>query len=286
MKRSAWANYGLGLVLPLALIVLILSADAAEGPKTAYVGVLAVVPMLSAVFATPIVTAVVAVVTWLSAYGFGTVASDGNVAAQDVRLIIIAIVGVLAVGAAFLRQRRERALVAALHEAAAADQLRTQAETDALTGLANRRGLTARLDDLVDASQRTIALVDCDGLKAINDGMGHLNGDTYLQAVAGRLTGSLSKKDLIARWGGDEFIVVQQLDVDSAVTALQRMHGAIQSTPLSIDGTTVNATVSVGVAPWAAGQSFDAALVAADAALYEAKARGRNRIVVAGSSDH
>lgn len=282
MRPSGWTNYGLGLLLPLALIGLILAADAAEGPKTAYVGVLAVVPMLSAVFATPIITAVVAVVTWLSAYGFGTVASDGNVAAQQVRLIIIATVGIVAVGAAFLRQRRERALVFALQEAAAADRLRTQAETDALTGLANRHGLTSHLADLPDAATRTIALVDCDGLKTVNDEMGHVSGDTYLQAVAGRLAGSLSKQDLIARWGGDEFIVVQQLDVHAALSTLRRMHEAIQATPLSIDGTTVQATVSVGIASWPEGSSFDSALVAADAALYEAKARGRNQIVVAG----
>ena len=99
---SRAAAVWLGLVLPVLLIVVILGADVIESPKTAYVGVLAVVPMLAAVFAPPPMTAVVAVITWLSAFGFGQLASDGNVAAQQVRLVIIALAGLAAVGAALL----------------------------------------------------------------------------------------------------------------------------------------------------------------------------------------
>lgn len=279
MRANAWTNYGLGLALPLLLIVLILGADASEGPKTAYVGVLAVVPMLSAVFGTPLITGVVAIITWLSAYGFGTVASDGNVAAQRVRLIIIALSGLTAIGAAYLRQRRERALVSALRTAAAAEQLREQAQTDPLTGLANRRGLVDRIDQADLTLGRTIALIDCDELKQVNDRLGHTGGDIYLQAVAGRLAGSLSKDDMIARWGGDEFIVVQRLSVEDAMPTLHRMHAAINGSPLSIDGTMLEGSVSIGVAPWPAGTSFDDALSAADRALYDAKSRGRNQVV-------
>lgn len=279
---SRTAALGLGLVLPVLLIVLILGADYLESPKTAYVGVLAVVPMLSAVFAPPRITAVVAVITWLSAFAFGQLASDGNVAAQQVRLIIIALSGLVAVGAATLRDRREHALVAALQEAAAAQQLRTRAETDQLTGLANRHGLTTRVEAADPSIVRTVALIDCDGLKDINDSLGHLAGDEYLTAIAGRLAGSLPKDDLVARWGGDEFLVVQRLEVGAALPALERMHTTICSTPLGINGTMTPASVSVGVAEWRPGMTFDDALLAADRALYEAKAAGRNRIVVAG----
>jgi diguanylate cyclase (GGDEF)-like protein len=265
--------------MPHALIVLILGADAAEGPKTAYVGVLAVVPMLAAVFATPRMTLVVAVITWLSALGFGHVASDGTVAAQQVRLVIIALAGAAAVGAAYLRQRRERALVAALHEAAAAEMLRQQAETDQLTGLSNRHGLINRIDGEPEDIVRTVAVIDCDGLKSVNDTLGHLAGDVYLQAIAGRLHGSLSKADLIARWGGDEFLVVQRLDLDRAMPALARMHRAIDASPISVGGTMVKASVSIGVAAWPPGLTFDEALAAADQALYAAKDQGRNQIV-------
>jgi diguanylate cyclase (GGDEF)-like protein len=279
---SRAATVGLGLVLPVLLIVLILGADYLESPKTAYVGVLAVVPMLSAVFATPRITALVAVITWLSAFTFGQLASDGNVGAQQVRLVIIALSGLAAVGAATLRGRRERALVAALQEAAAAEQLRARAETDQLTGLANRHGLTTRVAAADPSITRTVALIDCDGLKIINDSLGHLAGDEYLTAIAGRVVGSLSKDDLVARWGGDEFLVVQRLDVQRAMVALQRMHGTVSGTPLGIAGTMTPASVSIGVAEWRPGMTFDEALQAADTAMYEAKATGRDRIVIAG----
>ena len=265
--------------MPLALILLILGADATEGPKTAYVGVLAVVPMLAAVFATPRMTLVVAVITWLSAFAFGHVASDGNVASQQVRLIIIAIAGAAAIGAAYLRQRRERALISALRTAAATETLREQAETDQLTGLRNRHGVTNRAVLATSDSVRTIAVIDCDGLKAINDTMGHQAGDVYLQAIAGRLHGSLSKDDLIARWGGDEFLVVQQLPMGTAMHSLTRMHHAIDDSPVSLGGAMVEASVSIGVAEWQPGMTFDDALAAADRALYSAKDQGRNQIV-------
>jgi len=268
-------------VLPVLLIALILGADYIESPKTAYVGVLAVVPMLSAVFATPRITALVAVITWLSAFGFGQLASDGNVAAQRVRLIIIALAGLAAVGASILRVRRERALMAALQEAATAGQLRAQAETDQLTGLTNRHGLTTRVSAADPTILRTVALIDCDGLKDINDRQGHLAGDEYLKAIAGRLAGSLPKDDLVARWGGDEFLVVQRLDAQSAMPALERMHERICGTPLGINGTMTPASVSIGVAEWRPGMTFDEALQAADTAMYAAKAAGRNRIIIA-----
>jgi len=278
-STSTWARWGLGLFTPVALIVVILGADAAEGPKTAYVGVLAVVPMLAAVFATPRMTLVVAVITWLSAFAFGQLASDGNVASQQVRLVIIALAGAAAVGAAYLRQRRERTLVAALREAAAAETLREQAESDQLTGLKNRYGLTNQIAVDPDDVVRTVAVVDCDHLKVINDTMGHQAGDIYLQAIAGRLQGSLAKTDLIARWGGDEFLVVQRLELDRAMSSLTRMHAAIDASPISLGGTMVDASVSVGVASWPPGMTFDEALAAADQALYEAKDKGRNQIV-------
>jgi diguanylate cyclase (GGDEF)-like protein len=283
-RRARAATWLFGLVIPLVLIAVILTADVIESPKTAYVGVLAVVPMLAAVFATPRITAVVASITWLSAFAFGHLASDGNVPAQTVRLVIIALAGVAAVGAAVLRRRRERALVRAQQAATVGAELRKQAVTDQLTGLANRHGVADRVDAAEPDIARTVALVDCDNLKTVNDRYGHVAGDEYLQAIAGRLAGSLSRTDLIARWGGDEFIIVQRLTVSEALPTLHRAHAAIASSPISADGHCVEATVSVGVSSWEPGMSFDAALSSADAALYEAKEGGRNRVVVSDGS--
>ncbi len=279
--RSNWSAIGLGLLIPILLIAVILSADAAEGPKTAYVGVLAVVPMLAAVFASPRITALVALITWLAAFAFGHLATDGNVAAQQVRLIIIALVGLAAVGAAYLRLRRERTLMKALREAATAETLRQQAESDQLTGLRNRHGLLTALADMTDRESRTVTIIDCDNLKSVNDRLGHLAGDHYLQAIAGRLAGGLSKEDLVARWGGDEFLVVQQISLDDALHAMTRMQGAVHDSSLSVDGTMIEASVSIGMADWPASMTFDEVVSAADHAMYQAKSAGGNRIVTA-----
>ncbi|MCX6432479.1 MAG: GGDEF domain-containing protein, partial [Actinobacteria bacterium] len=251
------------------------------GPKTAYVGVLAVVPMLAAVFATPRVTAIVAIITWVAAFAFGNFASDGNVAAQEVRLIIIAAVGLAAVGAAVLRLRRERTLLEALREAATAEILRGQAETDQLTRLRNRHGLLAAVALMDEETTRTVAVIDCDDLKSVNDQFGHLAGDHYLQAVAGRLSGGLSKNDLVARWGGDEFLVVQQIGIHDSVHALTRMQAAVHDSPMSVDGSMLAASVSIGLAAWTPTMTFDEAVSAADRAMYEAKSAGGNTIVSA-----
>lgn len=274
-------SIGLGVVLPLGLIVVILLADYLESPKTAYVGVLTAIPILSAVFAPPRLTAVVAVVTWLAAFGFGHLAADGNVAAQTVRLIFIALAGVVAVLASLLRERRETEFARALAQAATADELRRQAQTDALTGLLNRHGIAEALEQWDDSHVRSVALIDADDLKGINSRLGHLGGDEYLRAIAGRLSGSLSSRDLIGRWGGDEFLVIQNLPVAQATPTMQRLHDRISASPISLSGRYVDGSVSIGVAEWPPGVNLDDALAAADAALYRAKGEGGNAVAVA-----
>ena len=121
------------------LVAAILLADALEGPKTAYVGVLTAVPLFAAIFGTARQTAIAAVITWTGAFTFGHVASDGNVTAQKVRLGFIAGAGLLAVLAAHSRVAREHALLRAQVEAAEADLLREHALHDELTGLLDRK---------------------------------------------------------------------------------------------------------------------------------------------------
>lgn len=280
MQSRRGAQWLLGVVLPLALVVIILTADYLEGPKTAYVGVLAAVPMLSAVFARPLVTLAVGVITWLAALGFGLAASDGNVPAQRVRLVIIALAVAAAVGASLLRERRDSALIEAQREAALADQLRTQADTDSLTGLLNRRGVFHALESSDPDVTRTLAIIDCDGLKAVNDDYGHLAGDEYLCAIAGRVRANLPGSDVLARWGGDEFLVVQDLEVDSALRTLERVRRAISDNPIGIRAGSISTSVSIGVVGWHVGQPLDEALAQADRALYRAKADGGDVVLL------
>jgi diguanylate cyclase (GGDEF)-like protein len=167
------------------------------------------------------------------------------------------------------------------------DQLAELSETDPLTGLFNARGLFDRLDAELARSRRyreplALLSVDLDGLKSINDRYGHRAGDDAIRSVADVIRSELRHSDVGARWGGDEFAVLAPSTSRVAALALaERIRVLIPqwSTrwPLS---------VSVGVAtldPDTDGEGFDSATLmrAADAAMYEAKHSGRDRVVVA-----
>lgn len=276
-RYSQWV---LSIALPLVLIAVILSADVIEGPKTAYVGVLSAIPLLSAVFGTPKSTVFVSIVTWCSALAFGFFASDGNVRAQTVRLVIIAIFSVIAVLAAIVRIRRETQLATAMTQAAQAEAMRIQANSDPLTGLLNRRGVLDRIDQR-ESQQSTVAVIDVDRFKAINDQYGHLVGDEIIRAVGARIAGGLSRDDIVGRWGGDEFVVVLSLEGEQGTRVIERVFDQVRSEPLSTSVGDIPVGISVGISGWDANETLDSVLARADMALYSAKDSGRNRFVVA-----
>lgn len=158
-----------------------------------------------------------------------------------------------------------------------------RAHTDVLTGLANRRMFLDRVSyAFADARRNGRAFVvhslDLDQFKDINDTMGHPAGDWLLCHVADRLRACVRETDLVARFGGDEFAVLQTDTNDPAMDAgaLAAKIGAVLSAPYVIEGTTVNVTVSVGIArytPELAGP--EAIMMQADLALYRAKEDGR-----------
>lgn len=277
LRRSQWV---LSILLPILFIAIILMADVVEGPKTAYVGVLSAIPLLSAIFGTPRTTALVAVMTWASAFFFGHLASDGNVRAQTVRLVIIAIFGVIAVIAALVRTNREVELSEAMTQAAQAEAMRAQAHTDSLTGLLNRRGILDRVE-VMRGERATVAAVDIDHFKAINDGHGHNVGDEIIRAVGARISGGLSGQDIVGRWGGDEFVIVLGLGLDLGSDIIDRVFKRVCSEPLATSVGDIPIEISIGVAEWADGESLEGALARADGALYAAKESGRNRFIVA-----
>lgn len=281
MKKST-TTFMLSFVAPLIFIAIILIADTIEGPKTAYVGVLAVVPMFAAVFGTIWSTAIISVITVLSGWAFGHFSSDGNVQAQTVRLIIISIVGLIAIYAVRVRLNREKVLVAALQEAAFADQMRQLADTDQLTELLNRRGLLSRLEN-DSASERSLVIIDLDNLKQVNDQYGHIVGDHYIKAIAGRLAGSLSKTDFVGRWGGDEFLVVIQAAPAEAQRVMARLQNVVTRADITTDSLKIPASFSAGAAAWSPNEPIDDALRRADSALYSAKSQGRNTVVFSDS---
>lgn len=173
-----------------------------------------------------------------------------------------------------------------LHAVMLMEETGRLASTDMLTGLANRRIATEALSRELESRDRRpravgVALVDVDFFKRINDRHGHSAGDRALQHVAQVLLNTARTGDLFARWGGEEFLVLlSNVSDEGARVAAERIRRALATQSVELEGgATVQMTVSVGVA-LGRGRGMDAVLEAADAALYAAKARGRNRVVM------
>ena len=168
-----------------------------------------------------------------------------------------------------------------------ARQLAADAERDPLTGLLNRRGLNGHIGELlaVQEAQGTplsVALIDIDRFKQINDDHTHAVGDQVLQRLAELMHQHCRQLDLPVRYGGDEFLLVLcGADPNAAARVLDRLKRAGDATPWLPQIPGLQVTLSIGIATHRPESTIDATIAAADAALYEAKRQGRNRIVQA-----
>jgi diguanylate cyclase (GGDEF)-like protein/PAS domain S-box-containing protein len=185
--------------------------------------------------------------------------------------------------AAEARLERFASLVGlAISNADAWDRLERQASTDPLTGIANRRAFDERLSAEVSRAQRyerdlSLALIDLDHFKAVNDLHGHPAGDRVLVGFAQLLNAHSRAGELVARTGGEEFAwLMPETDHDAAHVAASRMREAVESTPFGDVG---KVTISAGVCSNADAQTGDELLRFADQALYRAKQGGRNTSV-------
>jgi diguanylate cyclase (GGDEF)-like protein len=214
-------------------------------------------------------------------------------------------VGLLVSGAAFIARGsllerrlrhlldRERAAHTALAEREAElarlnAQLVEDSRRDPLTGMRNRRALA---DDLLELGARraegagfAVALCDVDHFKAYNDRLGHLAGDHALRTISAIVRATLRSGDLSYRFGGEELLLIlRDAEADEAQAVAERVRAAVQSTAVAHpDGIGGVVTVSIGVA--AGADDTDRLLARADAALYEAKRGGRNRMVLAADT--
>jgi two-component system cell cycle response regulator len=179
-----------------------------------------------------------------------------------------------------------------LQMAALYEDARRLATTDMLTGLLNRRAFLDAIERERARSDRhafplSLLLLDIDHFKRVNDGRGHAAGDAVLRGVARILVYVARKSDFVARWGGEEFVVaLPQTSEAGARVAAERVRRAVaaDSHPMPDRGAPLTVTVSIGAASAEAPWSVDQLISAADAAMYAAKARGRNRVEVASEA--
>lgn len=193
-------------------------------------------------------------------------------------IVVLPAVSVLAARLSSLR-RKLRSQHTALAEAM--EEVQRLATQDNLTGLVNRRYMEERLAEEQRHSERhenpfSVVIIDIDEFKRLNDTHGHAFGDEVLQAFADRATSTLRASDLIARWGGDEFLaLLRDTSAAQAQTIIQRLLGEMSTIP---HGSCPPITFSAGVTENRPGEAIEDIVARADAGMYEAKESGSNEV--------
>jgi two-component system cell cycle response regulator len=169
----------------------------------------------------------------------------------------------------------------------ARNALAHQATHDPLTGVLNRRAILDHLRKELARARRengtlSVGMCDIDHFKTVNDTWGHMTGDSVLVAFSRCLLAGLREYDDVGRYGGEEFLVIAVGSKGEGGESLyERLRAGVAASRIETEGKTVSITVSIGVAPGTGQSTVDSLLAAADAALYRAKADGRNRVVYA-----
>lgn len=182
---------------------------------------------------------------------------------------------------AFYEYSRQKSYDTALY---LSEQFERQAKHDHLTQLLNRRGAQQCLEReyarvVRNKSKFSIAIADIDRFKSINDTLGHEQGDEVLVQISKVFTSRLRKQDIIARWGGEEFMFIfNDTDEAGAVQALEQIRKTLNQAPLNINGREFHVTSSFGVSEVTPGIDISYAIRCADKALYYAKDNGRDQV--------
>jgi diguanylate cyclase (GGDEF)-like protein len=170
-------------------------------------------------------------------------------------------------------------------------QLHREASTDQLTGMMNYASLMEALEHQINAAHNDrrqdggnplcLIMIDLDFFKKINDTYGHVIGDFVLRHVAARIRAAVRDFDKVGRFGGEEFVIIMtNTDLELAKVIAERIRKGVMETPLHLKEFTIEVTISLGLAMLKEGERKEALLERADAAMYEAKRAGRNRVMV------
>lgn len=163
---------------------------------------------------------------------------------------------------------------------------RKLAQMDPLTKISNRNAILQYLDSLFDnhinLSGNALIFLDLDGFKSVNDTYGHLMGDSLLVQIAVILKNKVRRNDLVARYGGDEFLaLIRNVESKESLKAIGEKLVSEIAKPILIDGTNLHVTVSVGIALYQSSmKNANSFIKAADEAMYSAKREGKNRFII------
>ncbi|MBT2643552.1 diguanylate cyclase [Bacillus sp. ISL-41] len=160
------------------------------------------------------------------------------------------------------------------------ENMKENAYTDALTGIANRHQIDIWLDEKVPGTKEapvSILFFDIDHFKAVNDTYGHKVGDSVLKELAGLVKQNLTPNEQFGRWGGEEFIIISSQSGENALMLAEELRLKINDYPFKTAG---RQTVSFGVTEFRAGESVDTLISRADRGLYQSKHEGRNRVTM------
>jgi len=165
--------------------------------------------------------------------------------------------------------------------------LQQRATTDPLTGLFNRRAMDSVLAMETARAKRhgehfAVIMADLDHFKKVNDQHGHEVGDEVLQELASRFRASLRGEDHVARWGGEEFLILlREAQPEIVMQVAEKIRQTVAQRPFSTKAGRISVTISLGAACHQVGEAADATIARADVALYQAKDEGRNRTILA-----
>ena len=187
---------------------------------------------------------------------------------------VVVLIFILALTVYFLR-----------HNIKLGKKLKELANTDALTGVFNRRCFMDLCVPQIERVFRTggecfIIIFDLDHFKRVNDTYGHQGGDQVLREISRRIKRTVRSYDLLARYGGEEFIVfMPEISKENAINAAERMRRVVCDTPVEFEGQQIQVSSSFGIAYAAPFNKIEKATQFADEALYKAKEAGRNQVV-------